>query len=70
MDYDLKITGGLVYDGDGDEPRRLDIAVRDGVIAAVGDCPGEAAETIDADGLIVTPGFSEVPWHRVETCAP
>ena len=63
MQYDLKITGGTVYDGDGGEPRQADIAVRDGVIVAVGDCPGEARETLDASGHIVTPGFIDLHTH-------
>jgi len=63
MVYDLKITGGTVYDGDGGEPRHADIAVRDGVIVAVGDCPGEARETLDASGHIVTPGFIDLHTH-------
>ena len=63
MEYDLKIVNGLVYDGDGGEAQRADVAVRDGVIAAVGDCPGEAHEVIDAQGLIVTPGFIDLHTH-------
>jgi N-acyl-D-aspartate/D-glutamate deacylase len=63
MVYDLKITGGTVYDGDGGEPRRADLAVRDGVIVAVGDCPGEARETLEASGHIVTPGFIDLHTH-------
>ena len=63
MHYDLKITGGTVYDGDGGAPRQADIAVRDGVIVAVGDCPGEARETLDAAGHIVTPGFIDLHTH-------
>jgi N-acyl-D-aspartate/D-glutamate deacylase len=63
MVYDLKITGGTVYDGDGGAPRQADIAVRDGIIVTVGDCPGEARETLDASGHIVTPGFIDLHTH-------
>ena len=63
MHYDLKITGGLIHDGEGGAARRADLAVRDGLIAAVGDCPGEARETIDASGHIVTPGFIDLHTH-------
>ena len=52
MTYDLKITGGLVFDGEGGEPRQADVAVSNGVIVAVGECPEDARETIDADYLV------------------
>ncbi len=48
--YDIKITNGTIYDGDGGAPWCGDIAIKDGLIVAVGDCPGEARETIDAAG--------------------
>jgi len=61
--YDLKITGGTLVDGSGSAPRTGDIAIKDGRIVAVGDCPGDAAETLDATGCIVTPGFVDVHTH-------
>jgi N-acyl-D-aspartate/D-glutamate deacylase len=64
--YDLKITGGTVVDGTGSAPFEGDVAVKDGVIAAVGrgrSLEGEAVETIEADGLLVTPGFVDVHTH-------
>jgi N-acyl-D-aspartate/D-glutamate deacylase len=63
MTYDLKIVGGLVFDGDGGEPFRANVAVRNGVIVAIGDCPGEASRVIDASGHIVTPGFIDLHTH-------
>ncbi|MEO0436483.1 MAG: amidohydrolase family protein [Pseudomonadota bacterium] len=63
MQYDLKITGGLVFDGDGGEPFQGDIAIRDGVIVGVGDCPGDAKNLLDAQGHIVTPGFIDLHTH-------
>lgn len=63
MEYDLKIVNGLVYDGEGGEAREADVAVRNGVIVAVGDCAGDARETIDASGHIVTPGFIDLHTH-------
>lgn len=63
MEYDLKITGGLVYDGEGGEPRQTNVAVRNGTIVAIGECAGDARETLDASGHIVTPGFIDLHTH-------
>jgi N-acyl-D-aspartate/D-glutamate deacylase len=61
--YDLVIRGGMVVDGTGAEPRRADVAVKDGVIAAVGKVDGAGREEIDAAGLLVTPGFVDLHTH-------
>lgn len=67
MTYDLIIRNGTIVDGLGGEPYVGDVAVRDGVIAAVGhdgDLNGEAAaRQIDASGLLVTPGFVDLHTH-------
>lgn len=64
MAYDLVIRNGTIVDGLGGEPFVGDVGVRDGVIAAVGDVNGEAAEReIDATGLLVTPGFVDLHTH-------
>ncbi|HWS74079.1 MAG TPA: amidohydrolase family protein [Quisquiliibacterium sp.] len=62
-DYDLIIRGGTVHDGLGGAPRVADVAVKDGRIAAIGSIAGTATETIDAAGLLVTPGFVDVHTH-------
>lgn len=61
--YDLKITGGTIIDGTGAPRRTGDIGIKDGLILAIGDCDGDAAETLDATGHIVTPGFVDVHTH-------
>jgi N-acyl-D-aspartate/D-glutamate deacylase len=63
MDADLVIRGGLVFDGTGADPTVADVAVKDGRIVAVGEFAGTAAETIDAAGKMVTPGFVDVHTH-------
>ncbi|HEX4428315.1 MAG TPA: amidohydrolase family protein [Frankiaceae bacterium] len=62
--YDLRINGGTIVDGTG-RPRFVgDVAITDGVIAAVGpSLSGEAAETIDATGKVVAPGFVDIHTH-------
>jgi N-acyl-D-aspartate/D-glutamate deacylase len=62
--FDLKITGGTVVDGTGAPRYPADVAVADGRIVAIGPAlEGEAAESIDATGQIVTPGFVDIHTH-------
>ena len=61
--FDLIIRGGTVVDGTGAQRYQADIAVKDGLIAQVGDVTGDAAEEIDASGLVVTPGFVDIHTH-------
>jgi N-acyl-D-aspartate/D-glutamate deacylase len=62
-DYDLVIRGGSIVDGTGREPYPGDVAVKNGLIAAVGEVAGKGAEEIDAKGKIVTPGFVDIHTH-------
>ena len=68
--YDLKIVGGTVVDGTGSERYRADVGIKDDQIVEVrrrgSDDPtlgGDAAETIDATGQIVAPGFVDIHTH-------
>src|ERR1700741_5306582 len=61
--FDLIIRNGTIVDGLGGEPFVGDVAVSDGVIAAVGTLDGDAAREIDATGLLVTPGFVDLHTH-------
>jgi N-acyl-D-aspartate/D-glutamate deacylase len=63
VDYDLKIAGGTIIDGSGQPRRRGDIGIVSGRIAALGDAPGRARETLDATGRIVAPGFVDIHTH-------
>ncbi len=62
-DYQLLIKNGLVYDGSGGPPKRLNIAVGNSVISCTGDKEPRAGETIDASGLSVAPGFIDTHSH-------
>ena len=63
MTFDVKITDGLLFDGDGGQPRRANIGVKDGHIAEIGACAGDADRVINAEGAIVTPGFIDLHTH-------
>jgi N-acyl-D-amino-acid deacylase len=60
---DTRITGGTIVDGSGQPAYVGDVGIRDGRIVEVGTVSGEAAETIDATGLLVTPGWVDVHTH-------
>jgi len=61
--YDTIIKNGTIYDGSGGEPVQGDIAITAGRIDAVGDVSGQARETLDADGTIVTPAWVDIHTH-------
>src|ERR1700741_1405129 len=61
--HDLVIRGGTVVDGTGSPAVTADVAISDGVITEVGSIEGGAARVIEADGLLVTPGFVDVHTH-------
>ncbi|MBO0856327.1 MAG: amidohydrolase family protein, partial [Nocardia sp.] len=61
--YDVVIRGGKVYDGTGAPPITADIAIADGVVAAIGTGLPDGVRTIDATGRWVLPGLIDVHTH-------
>ena len=61
---DTLIRGARVVDGTGRAAFLADVGIRDGVIEAVGALPdAQAAETVDAHGRVLTPGFIDIHRH-------
>ncbi len=79
MSYNLLLKGGSVIDGTGQERRVADVAIRGDRIAAVEPhiAPSQATRVIDADGLVVCPGFidhhthydAQILWDPLATCS-
>ena len=79
MDFDTIIRGGTIVDGSGQAARFSgDVAIHDGRIVEIGRVAGTARHTIDADGLIVAPGFidshgthmdAQVAWDPLGSCS-
>jgi N-acyl-D-amino-acid deacylase len=77
MQYDIVIRGGTVVDGSGLPRYQADVGIADGRIATIGKIAGGANEIVDADGLVVAPGFidghthmdAQVFWDPLGTCS-
>jgi len=61
--FDVVIRNGLVVDGTGAPGRIVDVAVKDGRIVAVGEVSESGVSEVDAQGLVVAPGFVDVHTH-------
>ena len=61
--HDIVIRGGKIIDGTGKTAFTGDVAIADGRIAALGGKQGPAKRNIDADGLVVTPGWVDAHTH-------
>ena len=77
MAFDLLIQNGTLVDGSGMPRYRADIGVKQGQIVEIGRICCPADETIDAEGMIVAPGFidghthmdAQVAWDPLGSCS-
>ncbi|HEX5152120.1 MAG TPA: D-aminoacylase [Parafilimonas sp.] len=66
--YDTIIRNGTIYDGNGGEPFKADIAINADTIAFIGDLKDASAKNeIDATGKAVAPGFINMMGHSEES---
>ena len=76
--HDLLIRGAQVYDGLGNAPKQLDVAVDAGRVSLIGKATSPARETVDAAGLSLMPGIvdlhthydAQVTWDRTMSPSP
>jgi N-acyl-D-aspartate/D-glutamate deacylase len=77
MPLDTVIRGGTIVDGSGKPRFSGDIGITDGRIVEIGKVTTAAKRTIDADGLIVSPGFidghthmdAQIAWDPLGSCS-
>jgi N-acyl-D-aspartate/D-glutamate deacylase len=61
--HDLVIRAGTVVDGTGAPARTADVAVDEGIVTELGRVDGEGRRELDADGLVVAPGWVDIHTH-------
>ena len=67
-EYDTIIRNGIIYDGNGGEPFKADIGIKNDTIAFIGDLSKSSAKNeVDAKGNAVAPGFINMLSWATET---
>jgi len=61
--FDLLIKNGTIVDGTGQPRYRGDVGITGGRIVEIGDIKATATRTIDAEGMVVAPGFVDPHTH-------
>jgi N-acyl-D-amino-acid deacylase len=77
MTLDLVLRNGTVVDGSGAARYQADVGIKNGRIVEIGRIRAPAQQTLDADGLIVAPGFidghthmdAQVAWDPLGSCS-
>ena len=68
IQYDTIIRNGMIYDGNGGDPFKGDVAINADTIAFIGDLKNAHAKNeLDAGGKAVAPGFINMMGHSEET---
>lgn len=62
-EYDLVLKNGTIYDGSGNDGYKADVAIKNGLIAAIGSNLRGGRLTIDEKGMAIAPGFIDVHTH-------
>ena len=66
IDLDILIINGTIVDGSGDEPYKSDIGIIDDRIVKIGGLSGsKSVHIINAENLIVSPGFIDSHTHAI-----
>jgi N-acyl-D-amino-acid deacylase len=68
--FDAVIRNGTILDGSGNPRFEADIAIRNGLIVAIGAVAGTATDEIEAKGMFVAPGFINIHSHASADALP
>src|ERR1700692_2430819 len=61
--HDLVVRNGTLIDGTGAASRQVDVAIDEGLITALESKAGRARREVNAEGMLVTPGWVDIHTH-------